>query len=111
MKVIDLVEEFDLKVFSGKNGLDREVGQGYVSDLLSDVLGNAQEDSVWITLQTHQNIVAVASLKDLAAIVLVNGLEPDNDSVEHSNREGIPILGTKLGTFEMAGMLYGSIKK
>lgn len=106
MKVSELVEKFELNVYSGLSGLDREVTGGYVSDLLSDVMGNAAENEVWITLQTHQNVVAIASLKDLAAIVLVKGMEPDDDTLERSNQEGIPILGTPLSTFEMAGKLF-----
>jgi predicted transcriptional regulator len=110
MKVSDLVEKFGLKVFSGKTGLENEVSGGYVSDLLSDVMGSAAEGEVWITLQTHQNIMAIASLKDLAAVILVKGFEPEEDTVEHSNEEGIPVLGCNADTFEIAGKLYNVLK-
>jgi predicted transcriptional regulator len=109
MKVSELVSKYHLKVFSGQDGLDRDISGGYVSDLLSDVMGNAVEDEVWVTLQTHQNIMAIASLKDLAAVILVKGLEPDEDTILRSMEEGIPLLGTKLGTFEMAGKLYADL--
>ena len=110
MKVSDLVEKFGLKVFSGEAGLDNEITGGYVSDLLSDVMGNAAEGEVWITLQTHQNVMAIASLKDLAAVILVKGFEPDEDTIEHSNEEGVPVLGTDLGTFEITGEVFNAIK-
>ena len=110
MKVSDLVEKFGLKVFSGEAGLDNEITGGYVSDLLSDVMGNAAEGEVWVTLQTHQNVMAIASLKDLAAVVLVKDFEPDEDTVEHSNEEGIPVLGTSLSTFDISGRLYAELK-
>jgi predicted transcriptional regulator len=106
MKVSELVEKYKLKVFAGVQGLDNEISGGYVSDLLSDVMGNAAENEVWITLQTHQNVMAIASLKDLAAVILVKGFEPDEDTLERSLDEGIPLLGTEMGTFEMAGKLY-----
>ena len=106
MKVIDLIKEFDLKLFSGESGVEKTITGGYVSDLLSDVMGFAQEGQVWVTLQTHQNVVAVASLKDLAAIVLVKGCEPEPDTITHSNEEGIPILGTHLTTYEFTGKLF-----
>ena len=77
MKVVDLVEKLQLKVFSGQAGLNREVTGGYVSDLLSDVMGNAAEGDVWITLQTHQNVLAIAALKEVAADILVKGREPE----------------------------------
>jgi predicted transcriptional regulator len=106
MKVSDLVKALNLTVYSGEEGLDRTVNGGYVSDLLSDVMGFAREGDVWITLQTHQNVMAVASLRDLAAVILVKGFEPAEDTVEHSVEEGIPILGTTTDTFEVAGRLY-----
>jgi predicted transcriptional regulator len=106
MKVSEIVEKLNLKVYSGGKGLDREVSGGYVSDLLSDVMGNAQEGQVWITLQVHQNVMAIASLKDLAAIILVNNLEPMENMARHSDDENIPVLGTSLPTFEIAGKLY-----
>jgi len=106
MKVSEMVEKLDLTVFSGKKGLDREISGGYVSDLLSDVMGNAKEGEVWITLQVHQNVMAIASLKDMAAVILVNGLAPHENTVRHSDDENIPVLGTSLSTFEIAGKLY-----
>ena len=63
MKISDIITGLDLKVISGQNGLSNVVTGGYVSDLLSDVMGNAKEGQIWITLQTHQNIIAVGSLK------------------------------------------------
>lgn len=111
MKVSDLVNKYGLKVFSGEQGLKNQISGGYVSDLLSDVMGNATENEIWITLQTHRNVVAIAALKDLAAIILVKGLEPDEDSVQHSNEEGIPMLGSSMETFEMAGKLYTDLNR
>lgn len=67
--------------------------------------GIAREGEVWITLQVHQNVMAIASLKDLAAVILMNNLEPQENTVRHSNDENIPVLGTSLSTFEIAGKL------
>jgi predicted transcriptional regulator len=104
--VKQIAEALDLDVLSGKNGLDNKVAGGYVSDLLSDVMGNSAEGQVWITLQTHKNVMAIASLRDLPAIILVNGNRPDPDTALQSDEEGIPVLGTTGNTFETAGKLY-----
>ena len=106
MKVQDIVDKLELKVCSGEQGLNREIEGGYTSDLLSDVMGNADENHVWVTLQTHKNIMAIASLKDLAAIVLVKGYEPEEDAAAQSNEEGIPILSSEEEAFELTGKLY-----
>ena len=110
-KIADIIETLDLKLISGAGGLQNEITGCYVSDLLSDVIGNAREGELWITLQTHQNIIAVASLKDLAAIILVRGLTAEEGTIEKSNLENIPVLTTTLDTFSVAGILYQLIKK
>ena len=106
MNVSELVKTFGFDVFSGEEGLDRSISGGYASDLLSDVMGNAREGQVWVTLQTHKNVMAIASLKDLAAVILIKGNKPDEDTLKQSNEEGVPVLGTDKETFEIVGELY-----
>jgi Serine kinase of the HPr protein, regulates carbohydrate metabolism len=110
MKVSDIVSQLNLDVFSGAEGLNREIEGGYTSDLLSDVMGNAEVGMIWITLQTHKNVMAIASLKELAAIILVGNQQPEDDTVEQSNTEGIPVLGTSMPTFEITGKLYNLLR-
>ncbi|MFA5444610.1 MAG: DRTGG domain-containing protein [Bacteroidales bacterium] len=107
MTVREIVESLHLKVFTGDQGLDSPVEGGYTSDLLSDVMGYADAGRIWITLQTHKNIMAIASLKELAAVLLVKGFEPDEDTKALAGKEGIPILGTTEQAFEISGRLYG----
>lgn len=106
MLVKDIIENLRLEVICGNAGLSNEVNGGYTSDLLSDVMGRAKEGQVWITLQTHKNIVAVASLKDLAAVILTRGAQPDQDAIDASEKEGIPILVTSENAFEISAKLY-----
>lgn len=106
MKLDQIVEMLKLKVYSCPNHLNKEVTGGYSSDLLSDVMGFAKEGQIWITLQTHKNTMGVASLKDLSAIILVKGFTPDADTLELSEQEGIPVLGTDMDCFELCGKLY-----
>ena len=68
MKVSDLVNQFGMVVIAGASGLDCTVKNGYCGDLLSEVMANASAGSVWLTVQGHQNIVAIAVLKELAAM-------------------------------------------
>lgn len=109
MNVQDVVNQLGLQVFSGEEGLSTQIKGGYTSDLLSDVMGHADAGHVWITLQAHKNVMAIASLKDLAAIILVKGISPDADTQALSEQEGIPILGTIEEAFEISGRLYALI--
>ena len=106
MKVKELVEKLNLKVLSGESGLDRDIDGCYVSELLSDVMGNAEMGNVWVTLQTHKNVMAIASLKELACVILVKGLTASEDTMEQSNEEGIPFLSTEMQTYETVGKIY-----
>ena len=106
MKVSDVVEKLNLTVFGGDSGLDGEIHGGYVSDLLSDVMGCTDEGNLWVTLQSHRNVVGIAALKDLSAVIVVKGAVPNAETIEDSNREGIPLLGSTKETFEVAGTLF-----
>ena len=106
MKLQDIVRKLDLEVVSGEKNLDREVTRGYSSDLMSDVIANTGKDDLWVTLQTHINIVAVASMKELAAIVLINGRRPERETLNRAVQEEVTILVSSLPSFEVIGRLY-----
>lgn len=101
-----LKDRLGLTVFAGADLLNREITGGYASDLLSDVMGNAREGEIWITLQAHKNIVAVASLRDLPAVLLVQDIRPDADTVRAAEAEEIVLLGTPDRTFDTAGRIH-----
>jgi hypothetical protein len=106
MDLSSIAEKLNLRIVCGHMKLSEQVTGGYVGDLLSDVMANSREGYLWITRQTHQNIVAVASLKELAGIILVNGKDPEADTLEKATAEGIPIFVTELSAFDIAGKLY-----
>ena len=105
MKLRELVKRFDLEIKCAADRLDRKIEGGYVSDLLSDVIANGRTGDLWVTLQIHHNIVGVASLKSLAAIVIVNGRQPEENTIEKAENEGIPIMVSKMSAFELVGGL------
>ena len=106
MTVQDLINQLDLTLFSGSQGVSTQITGGYTSDLLSDVMGHADAGAVWITLQAHKNVMAIASLKELAAIILIKGIKPDQDTITLSEQEGIPLLGSAEEAFTLSGKLY-----
>lgn len=108
MKARDLLEEFELTLEAGKEGLDRDIRGGYCGDLLSEVMASAPIGCVWMTIQVHQNIVAVAVLREMAAVVLNMGSRPDTETREKADREKIPILCHSGTSYELAGKLYAA---
>lgn len=107
MTVAEAAQKIRGSIITAVKAATREVRGGYASDLLSDVMGNSSEGDLWVTMQKHVNIVAVAQLKGLAGIVLVNGRRPDEASLVRAEEEHIPIISTDLPAFDVVGILYG----
>ena len=106
MRLNQIIDELDFEVFTPGANLDREVQSGYASDMLSDVMGHAPEHGIWVTVQVHMNIVAVASLRSLAAILFVVGRKPDSEVLKKAESEDVVLLGTKMSAFEAIGKLF-----
>jgi hypothetical protein len=106
MNLREVIEALDFEVKAGQELLDREANGGYVSDLLSDVIANSRKGDLWLTLQTHQNIVAVAVLKELAGIVIIGAKEPAPDTLLKAQEEGVVLMTSTNPAFLVAGRLY-----
>lgn len=81
---------------------EREINGVYIGDLLSWVMGRAQADNAWITIMSNINIVAVASLADVACIILAEGVEVDASVAETANAKGVNILTAEMPAYETA---------
>jgi len=104
MVVSEVADRLGLRILA--KGNDCPVTNGYVADLLSDVIANAEEGCVWITVQQHLNIIAVAQLKKVAAILLPRGGLPDARVLERAGKEGIFVLQGDTDSFELCGRLF-----
>jgi len=107
MLVKEVAEKLGLKILSA--GAEQQVTGGYVSDLLSDVIANAEEGCLWITVQRHLNIVAVAQLKKLAGIIVSNGIQPEAAVLARAGQEGVFVLSAPADSFHTAGRLYALV--
>ena len=81
---------------------DREISGIYIGDLLSWVMGRAKADDAWITIMSNINIVAVASLADVACIILAEGVNLDSSVVETARAKGVNIITSQLPAYETA---------
>jgi predicted transcriptional regulator len=106
----ELAQELSYTVFTMEDS-SAVILDGYTSDLLSDVMGNASEDSALITIQAHKNTIAVASLIGMHAIILCNGRAPADDMIEAAKREQIAILGTSENQFTVSYRLAKALGK
>lgn len=103
MKLEEVIEKADLKALTNIEA--RDVEGVFISDMLSDVMTSAETGNLWLTVQTHTNIVSAANLVDLAAVVITSGKEVPQATIDLANRYHVVILSTPLKSFELAGKL------
>lgn len=112
MKIKELSEKLNCEMVSGNenfeelSAIDIPIENVYIGDLLSVVMAKAKEQSIWITIQTHLNVMAVAELLDMACIIVVEGMEIEEQTIKKSNELRIPILKTKASAYEIACKLH-----
>jgi len=104
VRIGEIVEKLGLEHVCGD--LNVEVEHGFTCDLLSEVLGRAQPSTLWITVQSHVNIVAVASVVGIKGIVLCDGHEYERETVEKARENGIVLLKTSENSFVVSGKVY-----
>jgi len=106
MKLKTIIDKLALSVRCGENNLDQEATGGFASDLLSNAIADCKKGDIWITVQIHANIVAVAVLKELSAVIIVQGREPADELIRKAKEENVTILVSGLTAYETAGKLY-----
>lgn len=103
MKLQEIIEKTGLEPLTDLE--EREVQGVFISDMLSDVMTSANAGDLWITVQTHTNIVSAANLVDIAAVVVSQGKKVPENTIDLANRYHVIILSTGKSTFELATSL------
>ena len=105
MKLKKIIDKLDLEVVV-EYSLEETVKGGYCGDLLSNVMAKAQKGNLWFTVQSHQNVIAVALLTEVAAVVVAEGFEIEDKAVKRAKEKGVNILRSDLNSYQLAGLLY-----
>jgi len=107
MNLQQIIENLKLTVLTESGDFTTiHPGGGYTSDLLSCVMAGAKGNHLWVTLQAHLNIVAVAALLEVAAIIITENAQPDSATIAKANEQGVILLSTPMTTFEVDGKLW-----
>ncbi len=107
MRLQEIIDQLGLTVLTHPKDFNGLIPtSGYASDLLSCVMSGAKHQGIWITLQAHNNIVAVAALLDLCAVIITEAAAPEPATIDKANEEGITLLSTPASTFHTIGRLW-----
>lgn len=104
-KIFELI---DAEILQG-NFDDKPVAGVYTSDLLSDVLANGRNATVLVTIQAHQNTIAVASIVGISLIIICNRRSIVDNMIEVAAQERIGVVRTSLSQFEVSGRLWQAL--
>ena len=104
MTVRQMADRLSLTTLSEVDA-EREIDGVYIGDLLSWVMGRAKSDNAWITIMSNINIVAVASLADVACIILAEGVVPDENVSATALQKGINIYTSDKTAYQLAAAL------
>lgn len=104
MTTKDLETKLELKQLTHLDTA-REVKDGYVCDLLSWVMAKGQEGMVWVTVQTHLNVIAVACLHDFSCVIVPEAISVPSQTLAKAEEEGIPVYSTSKTAYEVAVQL------
>ena len=105
MTVKELCELIEAKDMTPEADKSAEVSCGYTCDLLSWVMAHGTAGMAWVTVKTHMNVIAVASLMEMAAVIIPEGIEMEAPSLEKAQDEGINVLQTQLTAYEICARL------
>ena len=107
MTLQDVIDQLSLSVLTQPGDFSGVTPSGgYTSDLLSCVMAGAKKGAVWVTLQAHLNIVAVAALLEMSAVIITEGAQPEAATIDKANEEGVTLLATDKQSFEVVGRLW-----
>lgn len=99
MTISEMAKKLDFQVLTKEVNLEAPVKNGFVGDLLSVVMGEAEEGCAWVTVQSHLNIIAVAVLVNAACIIVSEGSQVEPEALRKAEEEGVPVLSTTLSSY------------
>ena len=106
MKLKNIVELLNAKVYCGEDQFDMELVSACASDMMSDVLAFVKEQAVLITGLCNPQVVRTAEMMDMRCIVFVRNKVPTEEMLETAEENGIVVMTTSLRMYEACGMLY-----
>ena len=108
MTIQDVMQITGAKLLTPAADVTREVTCGYAGDLLSLVMSAGQPGMAWITVQTHMNVIAVASNLEMPVVIISEGITMEATSAAKAEEEGVAVLSSDKTSYELAGLLFAS---
>jgi len=106
MQVKDISNLNQLDLINNNGNLNTEINGIFACDLLSHVMGHAQENNILITVLNNINVLGVTSLLDLSCVIFTHDTDLNEAIINKADELEIPLFVTKLSTAEITIKLY-----
>lgn len=100
MKLQEILTKINLNQVN-KADVIKDVSTLYIGDLLSFVMANGESQALWLTVQRHINVIAVAELNEFSGIIFVENVFPDEQTIQKANELNIPLFVSDLDTYQL----------
>lgn len=108
MKLSEIANLLDAKIYCGEEFLDKEVQIGVGSDLMSDVLAYVTDEAILLTGLVNPQVIRTAEMMDMKAVILLRGKTPTDAMIELADARSIIMMSTEKGMFHACGILYNA---
>ncbi len=106
MLLAEIIAKLKLENINTKSiNEDVPVSHGYACDLLSVVLAKAKPNTIWLTIQSHMNIIGVASMANIPAVVICDGYDVPYNVIEKADEENVALFKSQENAFQLSGKL------
>lgn len=107
MNLRQISEQLNLTLLTNSLSFDEiPVESAYASDLLSCVMAGAKPTCVWVTLQAHMNVIAVATLLEISAVIISEGAVPEPAVIQKANEQGVTLFSSPETSYTICGQLW-----
>lgn len=110
MKIGKLIKLLNASAIHIPENFEHEISGGYCGDFLSLVMNRAPENCAWFTVMTNINVAAVATLANVAVVVVCEGSKCDEALKNKAVLQNICIIETELSVFEAVCAYCGKLK-
>lgn len=108
MTIQELMDTTGAKLLTKTTDLQGEITSGYSCDLLSWVMAHGTPGMLWVTVQTHMNVIAVATLHEMRAVLIPEGGSMPEDVIAKAEEEGVAVLSSEKSAYEICGLVYAA---
>lgn len=105
MKINEIASILNAEIVTNFSEENTDIKYGFASDLMSDVLAYATDDSLLITGLNNPQVIRTAEMMDISTVLFVRGKKPGKEIIDLAMENKLTIIATDYTMFKTCGLL------